>query len=417
MNKSTYLNYNRNKKSEYLAYSLLTFISPLIGIVLICSYYLNNMNRRNYIINDKYMTIPLALIFATFGYCMTFRYGYENDLTRYFEQLQDFRSQDSLYQILKNDQTMLYVRDILFYFVSKSNDFHILSYIVGFGIYAIVLYISYVILLKTTIKLSYKDIIKILIITTCFTSPFSVIGNTRCVFAFVLMSFAIYRETVQNKRNITTVLLYILPLGLHIAAFSILFARVFQYMSKHVGIHSFIFLAIFFPFVVDFIYELHLDGILGAFIDKAYYYLHWTEGGFADDVDVSIWYKIERTSCIIMLSLFVLFLLILNKKQKNQIMKYSMTRFLVCIASFAVASLFIKTGSLWRYVALFVFFCPYIIVRLFELEFTKTRYFLNVVFLLSIVYIILNAIKMYMALDPLESFINYCSFCGLNILF
>lgn len=416
MNNISYLNNNRNPKSEYLAYSLLTFISPMIGIVLIGSYYFYNMNRI-YNKNDKYLTIPLALIFAAYGYCITFTHGYEIDLTVYFEQLQDFEIYKSVYPIWIDDDTMLYTRDLLFFIISRTHNVHILPFVVGLCIYGIVFYVFYDILLHCKIKLSYQKIVMLIVIMIGLYSPFSIIGNVRCIFSFTLILFAVYRDMVQKNRNLLTILLYVIPIGLHTAAISVLIVRILQYFVKYVGIYISLF-ALGLPSLITILHDLNIGGFVGIFLDKAYFYLNWTEGGFADMVDKSIWSKLDKLfGTIYILTIIVSIFIVERNNKRNKLFENGMIRFLVFIGVYALGSLYIKTGAFWRYAALFALFSPCIILPLLESKNKKVKKIFIFLFYFSIMTMFYSSYKTYKMSDMIGSLENYISFSGFDILY
>jgi len=408
------LNRHPDTRGKYVLLSIVTFLSPVIGMSIIISYLLSNV-RKQFNPNDKYLVLPLALLFASFGYCMSFHYGADTDLLRYFDELQTYKTYKSWKDVTKVDLQMLYTRDIFFYFISLINDVHILPFIVGFGIYSIVLYVFFDFISRAKQTFSHRDIVAMLIIIIGVFSPYSLIGNTRCIFAFVMVAFATYRDLVQKKRNVLTLFFYIVPLGLHAAAISILFLRFVQFILKFTGKYI-LFVALLLPMGINFAYEhFYSDSFIGHFVRKAYFYLNWTDGDFASEILKSKWNIVERFYGVFFISISFFLVFLYEKKRGQSLLAKPMVRFLFLVSTCALGSLYIQTGAFWRYTALLVLFSPNIIIPMFELNSPIFRSMFNILFYSVILMIILNTLRLFVHLDMMTTLSEYASFSGLKL--
>ena len=86
-------------------------------------------------------------------------------------------------------------------------------------------YVLFDMIERSNRKFKVSEVFMLAIISIGIISPYSIIGNVRCVLAYVLISFAIYRDLVQKKRNILTLLLFFLPIYLHSSAIIVVLIR------------------------------------------------------------------------------------------------------------------------------------------------------------------------------------------------
>lgn len=404
--------------------SLISLISPIMGLLVIICIVIKNWNNTEHKNLKKYV-FPLGMLFGTFGYSIAYlTAGAKDDLQRYFDYMEKIK-EFGLDIVLKLDTDKLYTQDILFYFVNKTGNPHILPFIVGIIIYSIVFYILFDMIKTSKRKFKTSEIILLSLISVGMISAYGIIRNVRCVLSYVLISFAVYRELVQNKRNIITLLLYILPLGLHTSTIIIVLIRIMSSLLKHFKKWSII-IALLLPQIINFSYA-HLRNIgFGAIgnmmktvINKAYYYLYWTEGGWATAIQNSINDKIIRISGTIFLIIIIIIINIVKKDEeetKTKIIDFPMISYLYFISLFALGCLSIKTGAFWRFEAIVVLFSPVIFITALNLNekfrkhFTLISIFGTFMFSINLIYQIRN-------LDATATVFNLITTSGLKILF
>lgn len=344
---------------------LCMLISPMLGIPWLVLGLYQSRNRKTI---KKGYAVPFAMLFGTLGYSL--RLIGEGDLTRYYAMVDNMQGR-SLSYILSRDKDHLFLRDVLFYFVSRTKDNNVLAYIVGFGCYLVIFYVFFDIVNRYKAEFEKNTNIHIFmtgLVLISIINPFSVIGNVRCVFSYILISFAAYREWIQKKRNLFTLLLYILPIGLHVSAVVILIVRICVPLFKKYT-KKFVLIALLVPILIrithDILVTIHFSNFAFQFINnmvnKAYYFLNWTEGGWASEIDMSISNRIERIYGTFFLLIFIIFHSMLQKKgiiDSNG----RFYNFLFVVAILALGCLSIKTGAFWRFEAVVVFFSPFILM-------------------------------------------------------
>ncbi len=404
--------------------SIITFLCPALGALLIIFYVLKNWNNIEHK-NLKRFILPLAIIFGIFGYSMYFN-GKETDLTRYYD-IVNLMSNYSLKSILLKETDLLYTKDLLFYFVSRINDVNILSFIVGFIIYGITFYILFDSIENSTRKFKTYEIFLMGIICIGIISPYSIIGNVRCITAYSIISLAAYRDLVKRKRNLLTLLLYLIPIGLHTSAVIIIFIRIVSQLLKSFNKIALL-VALLLPNIIDFTYEHikfgmgYIGEILNNAISKAYYYLHWTEGGWASKIESSISNSFFRISGSIFLIAIIIIILAFNHNKKNQDDKKTstnlMVNYLLFVAILALGTLTIKTGAFWRFESIVVLFSPVIFVNVLENNSNLNKY-MKFIYLFGIVMLLINVVYQVRNLTELGFLItlgNFLTTSGLKIL-
>jgi len=179
----------------------------------------------------------MAILFACFAYWVIPK-G-EMDLTRYFEQVAYFGTMDwntFVSTILNND--FLFIQKLLFYFVGRSGDYHLLPAIVIFISYFIMFYMMTDYANRTNAKS--KELLLALLFLLSVMPFITLVSNVRNILAFSILSFAIYREFVQKKKNILTLLIYIIPLFIHVSSLALILIKLIAQRSSRVTIKNII---------------------------------------------------------------------------------------------------------------------------------------------------------------------------------
>lgn len=375
--------------------TIITLISPAMAALVLLCIVIKNWNKIEHNNLKKYI-FPLASIFGVYGYSMFFN-GKESDLTRYYD-LVKLMDGYSLKQVFLRDTEFLYTRDILFHFTSLTKDVNMLAFFVGFIIYAIVFYVLFDTIKKSKRDFKTYEMFLLGIISVGIISPYTIICNVRCVLAYSIITLAIYRDLVQKKKNILTYLLYIIPLGLHSSAIIIIVIRVLSALLKKLNKISLI-IALMLPTIIDFIHEHIRFGfgsigqMLNNAINKSYYYLHWTEGGWASEIESSVSNVVFRFAGALFLIAIVSIILFTNysktKDNKKIIIKEPMINFLFFVAIVALGTLSIKTGAFWRFEAIVVLFSPIIFVKLLEENSNFTK-ILNYFYVFGVMLLFIN---------------------------
>lgn len=404
-----------------LIFGVLSIIYP-VGTMIISTILLIAYRKKYFSPRDKWLAFPFAMFFGALGYSFSIPAG-KVDINNYFEYIEKIEN-TKLIEIVSNDKDFLYTRDILFSFVSKLHDVHILPFFVGFFIYYIVFYILFDRVARSIQKIMIGDLLKIIIISCCVIPVYSVIGNVRCVFSYAIITLATYRDLVQKKRNLWTLFLYIIPIGLHTSAIIILFLRILHFLVKYFE-KWIIFVAFFIPGLINISYEI-MRGINGNWIvtilraatNKAYSYLNWTEGGWATEIKTSLSNKLQRGygTFFIIAVLGIMYMIDKVTKHHIRILEEPMVDYIYLIAICSLGCLYITTGAFWRFESVVVLFSGIIFVPILESGTKIGKKGINIIFLSSILMLVLNSIWHFRNLIMGETIYNLLSFSGIKII-
>ena len=391
-----------------------TLLYPALGFIVLNSYLTYNCTHLEKKLSiTKEFIIIFAVAMASFGYGME-PIG-ETDLTRYFDMV-DACKNFSFWEILKNDGQYLYTRDLLFYFVHKTGNTHLLPFFVGVSIYGICGYIIYDQIKNSCHRFTFFEFLMIIVISFSIISPYSLIGNVRCVNSYVLISFGAYRELVQKKRGILNYIIYIISIGLHVTAVIVVILR-FIYPLFRKFKFLVIFSVFFIPNLIDFFYQFsdYYPSVIRGAVRSAYYYLHWTEGGWATEVEKSISNKVGRFYGSFFLVSVIICIFSYKRLTKDSLLKRNMISYLYGIIIVALASLSIKTGGFWRFESIPVLFSAIYLVPIFESNNKTLKKMIVFIFISACVMGCINIVMLYRNLVPIETLGNMLSLTGLQV--
>ncbi len=401
-----------------------SLLSPALALLIILCFCLKNWNKE-ITGRPKCLAIPFGMIFGTFGYSLRF-FSESNDLLTYFSQINTY-SNYSFGEILAKDSENLFLRDGLFFFVNKCGNNYILPFIVGFIIYFIVFYILFDMIERSGKKYRVCDALFLGLIAVGILAPYTIILNTRCVLSFMLVSFAVYRDMIQKKHNLATFLLYILPIGLHSSAVVIIVIRLLCVLFRKLNKAKWVILSLvlLFPTIVDFLYG-HVAGILSgpignvlsSAINKAYYYLHWTSGGWATQIESSTSSMLIKVfgTIFILFIIYILFRKRPNKLSEEPLLNKPMVGFLFLVAVFALGCLNIKTGAFWRFEAIVVLFSPVILVQV-DIISEKNRRIFHVLTLYALALMFYNVLYQISNTNTAETMVNFFTTSGFKVIY
>ena len=403
--------------------SIITIISPLLGLLIICLDVVKKWNKEIEPYKVKKLIFPLAFICGAIGYSM--RFNMQNDLTRYFSQLIEFTNVP-FKEIIINDLDGLFTRDALFFYVAKTNNEYILSFLVGFLSYFVVFYILFDMIRNSEIKFKGYEIIFMSVLCVGFVPLVNIITNVRCVLAYLIMSLGVYRNCVKNKFDVLTIILYIIPLGLHSSAIILLAIRIISILLKKFSKISII-IAISLPTLINFTHDFANRinfGFIGLMlknaINKAYYYLYWNEGGWASQIESSISNYFTRITGTIMICSIILMLFFLNNndKEKNKKIQYlelPMVNYLYYVSVFALGCLTIKTGAFWRFSAVIIMLSPVVFIQMIEKN-NILRKKMKYMYIFGIAVSLVNIIYQIRNVNFIQTTINVITTSGFEIL-
>jgi hypothetical protein len=280
-------------------------ISPLLSFpLIILGLFINRKNFRLYI-------VLAALSLAILGYY--FEPNPTMDLYRHFSRMESLRTL-SLLELIQLENNALFIQNIIFYLVGKTNNFNLLPVLSIFFTYWNIFYILFDLADKEKVKSSNVFLILICIL---FSFPFvNSISGIRYYWAGTTILLAFYRETVQNKKNILTFMLYFVPCFMHSAVILFVIFRIilFIYHKPYTKVINLILL-------VWTIFSTIINGILIKLSNSQYFNeLNYSFNSYSNLEINNLFHLLERfyfTS----LSVFYLILINIIYKYQNDIWK------------------------------------------------------------------------------------------------
>jgi hypothetical protein len=292
-------------------------INPLFSSVFIV---LGILKERKY--NKQYSAL-LAGVFASCAYWVIPR-G-EMDLTRYLQQITILGNMNwGDFVEIGLSQDFLFIKNILFYTIGKTGNYHLLP--------AVVIFISYYLMFymmtdyANRMELKSSEVLMSLMFLVSVMPFISLVSNIRNILAFSIVAFGVYREYIQNKKNILTIICYIAPCFIHISSLALILLRMTVIISSKRKHRNAIFIItgiVLFFLVLDNVEVVGYLPVVGeyfeAFIIKANNYLNNSSSDYAQYLQKSLFYKVQRlyfTLSVIFL-LLIVYLIPLKSKGLN----------------------------------------------------------------------------------------------------
>ena len=275
----------------------------------------------------------------------------------------------------------LFVRDLLFWLIAKTKNVHLLPAVTTSMLYAVCMYI----ICDSARRMNKEKYIAVVMAFEVLIIPyFNIVCNIRNVTAFALISLAAYRDLVQRKRNLITIVLYIAPCFLHKTGFILLILRLLviifeRYMALSLAIIAGL------PFVIDFAYS-HVSWIRGGgYISRVIRLLILSAHNYLyDDSDYAA--RLRSGTSIIRLTVFLLIIVLayycfryVFRIKKAEYREFITFGFTLCVMTVACAVF--DTPAYWRFaVAAYICCSPILLIALSgenkEIAMSRTMFFL-----------------------------------------
>lgn len=286
---------------------ILFFLAPIavFPIALFCYQTVETSQER------LFWSFVMAVYIGICGYCFK-NPATDPDIVRYIDYLRLYQGRSLLdsFNLVYNN---LFAIDIWFHFIANTGDFQLLPASAVFIYYFIVFYVleDY----KWRFDIDTSDF-ALLVFWVLSASQFAFILNSfRSYVAFALFFFGVYREEIQEKRDIWNLFFYICPIFLHVS--SILLLVIYGISRIRKKLWSLIAVCILFmrgiiAILADAAQNIHTSSvILNQIKDtliRADMYFSWEEGGWVDQVRNSGYYNVVKIFClgIIIFAFFVL---------------------------------------------------------------------------------------------------------------
>lgn len=343
------LSQGESQYRERVIVFILACVSPLIAlpISLLCLL----KSKRNW----RTHIFVISLTFAIFSYSYI-PIG-ECDLTRYFDYIKELSDYSFIGAILHvyEGQTNLFIFNAVGWIVEKLYDEHLLPAISVFFVYYIALYITCSISEKQ--KIDNKHLRVYLIFLICAIDWYGMTNNVRNILAFSIVLLAVYRDFCLDKRNIWTVILYILPIFIHPTAILLVLLRFGINVTKKIKIFMVALIVLVNP-IIEFLYatvSIAIDNSLFSYIIiKMHNYFFDTGSAWGLEVSQSIYYFVHKIIYISTTILYCLLYLTVNDKcEKNDgIDKFQ--NYIFLLGLMAISCVKMLRPEYWRFTAIVV---------------------------------------------------------------
>lgn len=274
----------------------------------------------------------------------------EPDLVRYFEMLDDLKRTD-LFQGLRFYDDGLIVKNFLFWLVAKTGINALLPAISTGTVYFAAAYMT----CKTAELWNMQKYIGwVLLLQTVLLPYLSIVNNVRNICTFSLILLAVYRELILKKRNLATLLLYVLPCFIHDSAIVLIALRAAAALAKRWN-PAIIAGVIFIPSAINlayrYVYLFDSVEIVHSAILKAYWYMNDTDTTvWATAVSKSLWQRANRFAVLLLVAWIAVMIYHMLLRRKNEwYAGFSEYLFLLCLVTLA-CNIF-TTPQYWRFAA------------------------------------------------------------------
>ena len=295
----------------------------------------------------------LALFFAICGYLFIEPSG-NPDLVRYIEMVEKYRFL-SLSESFNLCYDNLYVLDIWFWCIAKIGDYQLLPATSVFVFYFIEIYMITDFKIRKNLRNSVymMGLIMVLFIVN-FTA---IVTNIRNIMAFSVFLMGIYREYVQEKRNILTYSLYIIPCFIHPSTYMLVFIRICLWLFYKVPKYLFIVvmaLPLFLKQIISIFEVLNISPAALTLLKRGEMYFLWDEGGYATQIINSGSAQVFKLYYLFLTVYYFGMLIAIARKRKSGKREESVKLFLILYLLFSITAFQITTPMYLRFVMPFI---------------------------------------------------------------
>lgn len=304
----------------------LLFFASLIIIILSILLYFKPKKWKMFIIIYGLIIFIVSYLYIPQSY---------TDLYRYFQLLDLCKNtsfSNASYQLNNFYNDNLFIRNILFWVVANYANYHILPALTTTSVF----YIGAYVIGDYAQRIKRLQLIAPMLLCEYLQLPlFGIMVNIRNVFAFSLIILAAYRDCVQHKRNINTLLLYILPCFLHTSAFLLV---IFRFIAPLVKKLKYIIplILLFIPEIINlsYMYLDRLPSFLNSAVLKAYGYLkNDIATDWGNTVINSRFFKVQRFAMILIAIIVIILIYIAKISLSKSIESFVFFNLLIWVAT------------------------------------------------------------------------------------
>lgn len=326
--------------------STIFILCPPLLLLIIPLMRKNYGNWRKY-----YWMYPMLMALLAFSYAPKPNSG---DLVRYLSRI-DIYSQFSLKGVLARFYYREVGETIWIWVAAKLGLPGIMPGIAAGTVYGVSTYIA----CDYAERNDKKFLINWIIATQFLLLPFnSIVNNIFNVTAFALVLLGVYRDLVQKKRNLWTLLLYVIPCFIQQTAFVLILVRILAVPVKKLKYVAIAIVALM-PGAVNLLYANR--GLFGGssfllgIIERANYYLNeTTDSEYAIRVQTVLWHRLNYVLSMLFAVIVIWGVVMLWKaKREEHILidkrENTFLSFLFLVAILAISCVAFSAPHYWRF--------------------------------------------------------------------
>ncbi|MBR6954313.1 MAG: hypothetical protein IKH77_04675 [Clostridia bacterium] len=289
-----------------------------------------------------------AFVFVLFmiGYCI--ESSRVTDMTRYFLQISQCRGM-SLQEAVVYQNDNLYVKDFFFWLSAQLEMPHLMTGMPVALVMGVMIYIACDYIEDND---QHKYLWLVVFLMLARTSLSALANNIRNISAFAIAVLAVYREIKQKKRNLLTLILYILPVFIHATGIILVAVRLLIPLVRRYRAVTLV-LVFLLPGIIEFAYanvaSLPLSGSLGTIIRRMVYSAHnylAGESAYAQAQVASTNAQIKRVIAFTRL-FFTTGVLYMEMKEEGKPSAFKIYTFILAVL--ALSCVAFNTPAYWRF--------------------------------------------------------------------
>ena len=335
----------------------------------------------------------ISLCVASIAYCY-----YPKGLTdivryvAYINRLKGLSLGEALRTGIKGE-TNTFVFSFFCWIAARIDDPQLIPSISAFFVYYCGLYVTCKV--GEDYKIGRNKIVGYVIFTLLALNMYSVINNVRNVFSFTLISFALFRDLYQKRRNVFTIILYIFPVFIHQSAVLFILIRVTFHFASKVKIVLFAlagFFNVFSSLAGNLISRIQSDNVivnlLKTLILKADMYYNDTSSRWGLTTSRSMSYRIERIANIsfaVLMCVIIVYISRTKEKRNVEIEKREKDlvdfAFVLCLLTISCAPMLMP--EYWRFFSVSVLFSAIVYYEAQKGSIVHVKNLSNCIFLIT----------------------------------
>ena len=312
--------------------SAIIFIFAIILMILMQFFEIKKFKNMG-IIFSIIAVVSLGLL----AYSSYFSSG--SDIHRYYQMLAEFKGKDFAYAQRNGIYKNSFVTNLLFWLIAQTGKYQLLPMI---STATVVACLCYIVLKENKLKTLKTSVVCVFFVhVLAITGIQNVISGVRQYLMVAIFSLAIYRDYRLGKRNLLTILLYLIACMIHLSALFFVLIRLCAVVKGKLKF-LYLFWALLIPFA-EMIPEMN------EIVEEALFKL----GSYQEIADVDI--RLYIVQIIMLVVIAWKYLIVINKTEKSPYLNFMGVFILFNFGSIAIMHLFIRQVATLSFLCLPLF--------------------------------------------------------------